>query len=154
MPRGGRREGAGRRRRLSLLERVRIGARCERLWRAAHSEALRDLLDSKTEQARHQWRKAQEIPIHQRNRWLKSQDGEDYVEDVRGAMQEDQGIDLVDDDADPSPVISVDLKFPRGERQAIIKRVSAEMSDELGRLIGPGAVDKCWKEFRRLERLL
>lgn len=163
MPRGGRRPGAGRKpgRTLGLMERLRIGGRCEKLWRDACEESATAELATKTGEAQRQWGKAQSVPVGERRAWLEGRVSvswkgqeltyEDYREDVRSALQQDQGIDLESDD-EPTRVITVTPKRPKGLRKEIIWRVASEETERRAIEISERKVESYWKEFRRFEK--
>ncbi|MPY75293.1 MAG: hypothetical protein GEU87_13635 [Alphaproteobacteria bacterium] len=125
---------------------MRIGALCERQHRAACAAAAEIITANKTRLAREQWAKARAIPVGDRKTWVRSMAGADYLDDVRFAIQEDQGIDFVDDDRDPDRVMRIAVKRPKNLRQKIIAAVALQCG------IKEGAVSRYWKEFRRMEK--
>lgn len=145
MPRGGKRPGAGRKPRLSRLDKLRVGARCERLWREVYRANAEAALRRQLPETRRQWRKAQDVPVPDRPAWTASPDFEDHQDDVRGGLQEDQGIDLVGDDREPARIIRAEPVRPKVGPQ-IVARVASE-TGETERM-----VERCWKLFRKIER--
>lgn len=152
MPRGGRRPGAGRKpgRTLRLMERMRIGARCERLWREERHRAEESAIRKETLLVSEEWEKAQSVPVAERAAWLDSWEGEEYLEDVRAGLQVDQGFDLYDD-SEPERIRTILPKRPKNLRRPIIEKIAAEESERRGARVTPRMVESCWKEFRRIQ---
>lgn len=145
MARGGRRPGAGRPP-LAFERRFVIGGECEELWRRAIDLKARQEIDRRTRTVRNQWKKAVHKPIRTRRAWTQTREfKEDYLEDVRGAMQEDQGIDAVEEDRDPDRLYVICPPRPKNLRRRIIREVAT-----LHR-ITERMVVRCWEEYRRLE---
>ena len=74
--------------------------------------------------------------------WGKLRQGfRDYLDDVRSAIQEDQGVDLVDDNREPDRMVTIRFRRPWGRRHTIIKAVAGEtgLSERL--------VRECWQKF-------
>ena len=128
------------------MERFVVGGKCERQWDIACRNAKATAISASTKFVRDPWSKAKAIPIHERKRWHESLAGKDYLDDVRFAMQEDQGINLVADDADPARVVRIAPKRPKGLRPSIIDEVAKKYD------ITPRMAEKCWKAFRALVR--
>ncbi|MBX5461806.1 MAG: hypothetical protein IRZ28_12045 [Steroidobacteraceae bacterium] len=141
--RGGRRPGAGRPG-LPFERRFVIGGQCEELWRRAIEENTRKQLNERTRVVRDQWKKASQK--RNRSQWIKTRDYEEYLEDVRGAMQEDQRIDATKDDRDPDRLYVIRPRRPKNLRRQIIREVAAQHG------VTKRMVLQCWKEYRRLER--
>jgi hypothetical protein len=148
MPRGGGGRGQGRKPILAAkVDRLRVGARIEELWKETVEEAKAKALQDFTKEARNQWAKAEAIPVEDRAAWTKTQAFQEYLDDVRGALQEDQGIDLVDDDRDPALWLRIGYKKPWGVRNKIVKQVADEF--------GIAETTALWylKEFRKFRKL-
>ncbi len=147
MPRGGRRVGAGRKPRLTYFEKLAIGAQCERLWREVCQRAEKDAIDQATFRAREQWAKAAAVPRGERQAFIESRYfQDDYLDDVRFALKEDQGIEPVDDDREPDRVVTIRPARPKGHRTRIISKIAGE------RGASERMVERCWKEFRAVQR--
>jgi len=131
---------------LPFERRFVIGGECEALWRRAIERNMQAELAKRTLVVRDQWRKAARIPISERSKWTRTQDYQDYLEDVRGAMQEDQGIDTVDDDRDPERLHVICPPRPKNLRQQIIRDVAVKHG------VTERMVKRCWEEYRRFER--
>lgn len=88
MPRGGKREGAGRSATLDLLERLALGAECEARFLANWREASEKLCNEDPRRARLDALRAEahQIPVAERPAWLRSQAGRDYFADVEGEL--------------------------------------------------------------------
>ena len=129
MPRGGRREGAGRRPLLDPNARFRVGALCERLWRRAIEENLNREIDAATRNVQAEFRLAYR------------ESGEERLDpdDLSDALCLDQGIG---DEETPSPLFHVKAKRPRGVLSAIIAKIAKAEG------ISQRMVETCWKEFR------
>jgi len=142
MPRGGKREGAGRKPRLRFLERMRVGARCQHLWREAYEANARAALSEQTEIVRDEWDVARAMPIRDRKAWMQSPEFTQYLCDVQISLQESQGLS---EDQEPARIVRVEPVRPKiGKR--IITQVAGEYS-ETERMI-----ERCWEEFRKFER--
>lgn len=143
MVRGGRRPGAGRPA-LPFERRFVIGGECEALWRSAIDRKAQQELARRTRTVRTQWKKAADKPIRTRRAWTHTPEFKDYLEDVRGAMQEDQRIDAVEDDRDPDRLYVIRPRRPKNLREQIISEVAAQHG------VTKRMVERCWKEYRRL----
>ena len=140
--RGGRRPGAGRKPKMSLLKRIGIGGRCEREWRGLIAKRLDAKARAESPEYFEEVQRAREVPVSERRRWLE-ENGELHSYDVDAALRADQGTG----DDPPSRYMRVTVKRPKGgERRAIIKKIAAETG------LSESAVDRCWKEFRAVEK--
>ena len=172
MPSGGKRSGAGRPKgshKLSFMQKLNIGAQCERLRAVLIEESTSEQLARKTANVRKVWDYAQSIPVNERHDWLASDEFEgepedaseaNYLDKVRKALQLDQGLvtDLDDDpndpdsyffdldpDPEPSRVISISTKRLMGVRDDIKASVAAECGLTIQQ------VDQCWRHFTKIE---
>ena len=153
MPRGGRRAGAGRRSVLTDMERFAIGARCEERWRAA-AQANEDAAIAKaTPRVQQEWAKARAVPVSERKAWLSSYAGREHLDDVEFALREDQRIEA-EDELEAARHVRIRVKRPKGQRQRIIEAVAADESVRRGVRISARMVERCWKEFRAVQRSL
>lgn len=161
MPRGGRRPGAGRPiGRIHDSEfRRRVGERCDELWKSAALQKLDELNRTAIPETRKVWKRGKDIPPKQRRSWLKTEEGQEYSEDVEFAYREDHkispGMDKIGDmeyavpDADEpiSRIRTVTVRrLPKGKRAELIQRVSDEFA------IKTSTVARYWKEYRRTQR--
>ncbi len=144
MARGGRRPGAGRPA-LPFERRFVIGGECEERWHEAIKQNTQEQLNERTCAVRDQWEKAKRKPLSERRQWIGTEDYQDYCDDVRGAMQEDQKIDAVKDDRDPDRLYVIRPRRPKNLRKQIISEVAAEHG------VTERMVLQCWKEYRRTD---
>jgi len=143
MPSGGKRKGAGRKPKLDSMSCLRAGAHCERLWREAYEGNLAAAIDDATWIVQDEHNELKQIPIEERAAFIKSEKGQTYVDAVRDALRVDQGIS---DDSEPSRLVHIQAKRPKGIRSEIISKV-AEAEGTTDRM-----VETCWKEFRQLQK--
>jgi uncharacterized protein YifE (UPF0438 family) len=90
-----------------------------------------------------EWTKAKNISIEKRKKWLESEEGQNYLDDVNFALQADQNLD---DEEDPVRVLQINPKRPKGHRERIMKEVSQKYS------ISERMVETCWKKYRSFEK--
>jgi hypothetical protein len=168
--RGGRREGAGRKRTLTDIELWAVGARCEALLRSAKLERLHRAKAQATCNVSEIWKEADSIPVPDRAQWMQSEAFEDYQEEVRIALRADAGMKeapLIDDtddldayidshesyeDQDPPRLIAIIATRPKGLSKKIIAQVSMEETIRRGQPISPRRVKAAWDAFRALEK--
>lgn len=142
MPSGGKRSGAGRKRKLSEELQRLIGAECENRWLAAVTPRVHQCLSDKIKKlADAEWREINDV----RDTWGPHSTGtKERLEEIRDALDEirDQG-----------PLRDVHVRTPEVGRDAIICDVTKHFN-QLWRLTGvdmqitPSTVDRCWKAFR------
>ena len=152
--RGGPRPGAGRpkgSRKLRGLARWAIGGHCEEIWREAQRAATDEAVAKATKHFRKEMAYVDAVPLDERTAWLASCAYEDHKDNVRFALQTDQGLD---DDQEPARYITVVAKRPMGLKDEIIKKVAAEESAKHGIDIAPRYVKTCWSEFRKMQQSL
>ena len=158
--RGGRREGAGRKRVLDEWERLAVGGRCEEVWREMSEDARLKHVSARTTHVQAVWDEARAIPVSERRKWIKSHAFRDYLEDVEFALQSDDGISPPENEAgEVEPGIEIradrllDVTVPRlkGYRQDIIDRIAADETRLRGHDVSSNLVKLCWKEFRSAE---
>lgn len=142
MPSGGKRKGAGRKPKLEPMARLAVGAHCERLWSDEYEAKLAKEVDASLVNVHNEHKSAHRIPIKERKAWVKSEAGQNHIEDVEDALRLDQG--LSDEDI-PSRLIQVKAKRPKGIRSKIMKAVAEAEG------ISPRMAESCWKEFRRFQ---
>ncbi len=90
--------------------------------------------------------------MSERKAWLSSDAGRDYLDDVEFALHEDQRIE--DDELEAARLVRIRVKRPKGQRQRIIEAVAADESVRRGVRISARMVERCWKEFRAVQRSL
>ena len=133
MPRGGKREGAGRKLQLNEMERLRVVAHYKRLWREAEQEKLEKEITEATKHVKAEMRSAI------RETGVARIDHDDLLD----ALRLDQH---VSDDENPSPNIHVSIKRLWGERSRIIEEVAKAHGIERR------MVKRCVDEFRTIEK--
>ena len=146
--RGGRRPGAGRKRKWDFWFRLQIGQDCENLYREAiettFAEEQRTLL---TEHSRLsiEFQRAQDVEVELRSEWLEQEDGGDqYLWDVVG---ESEQLNIIYKNQDlENRVFSLPVRPRRGTRKAIIKQIAAKY------LLTENQVDNLWQAYRRFEK--
>jgi hypothetical protein len=155
MPRGGKRDGAGRPAKLTFFQRLTIGGECETRWRNLLEESIRAQLatlpGSAERKAAHA--AAGEVPIEERRGWLSTYEGEDHLDDVQAALHTMNGIRDEDEWPDePAPrIFSFVPVRPYGKKIGIKDDVAAHFSATWGIRILRGTVTRCWDEFRAFE---
>ena len=144
MPRGGRRDGAGRKDKLGALVRLEIGARCFALFRAArpstneHDDAwseLDNLFDH-----------LHSIPVADRAEWKRSEDADGLFYDIETERSEILNT-LVD--PDPAPGMKRQHKRPYAVWDGIFSSVSDEFTMQLGVTVTPRTVRQCRDKYRK-----
>ena len=159
-PHGGRRAGAGRKRKFSFFFMLEVGAACESLIRAAQAELKaqnREYLFSEVSDVQSLWDRVQVIPVPERRSWLASDKFEEHGADV-----EEERITIRNElsntpsnkrkaklatgngskGAERSPHT---LYVPRGTRKRIIQEVAAQYD------LTEKQVDNLWQQKRRFE---
>lgn len=166
MARGGRRRGAGRpagTTKLSLMQKMRVGALCERILRKKDDAAVESLLAEKSDSIREIWAEANRIPIEKRSGWLESEDYKEHQEELKTALfAREWGAGTVDELAEsldglgggpdelpePDRVRSIDPPRQYRQRGDIVARVAERTG------LTPQQVDTAWKQFRKTVRSL
>ena len=146
MPRGGVRKGAGRPKgstKLSFMKCLQVGMDCEQAWLELVQISLKNALKDINNNVSKEWLKAKDIPKDKRKKWLESEEGQDYLEDVNFALQTDQNLD---DEEEPTRVLQIIPKRPKGHRKRIIAEVSQRYS------ISERMAETCWKKYRSFEK--
>jgi hypothetical protein len=146
MPKGGVRKGAGRPKgstKLSFMKCLQVGMDCEQAWLELLQIGINNALREITNNVSKEWAKAKNIPKDKREKWLESEEGQNYFDDIIFALQTDQNID---DEEDPVRVLQINPKRPKGHRKRIMKDVSQRYS------ISERMVETCWKKYRSFEK--
>ncbi len=153
MPRGGARRNAGRKPKLTDRERFTIGAECEsRQQEAYRLKAKAEIAGARVNVAK-EWAKAKAVPVAQRNKWINSEAGREYHDDVEFALREDQGI-LPDDPRDPARVSRIVIKRPKGPSTEIIREMAKRESEKRKTHISKDMIERCWTYFRKMQNRL
>jgi len=156
--RGGGGRGAGRRKSLTMLERIAIGSAAENLSKdhARENAYCRIRARVITDEIKERWAIAASIPIDERRAWLQSFEGQDHEEVIEFALLEVTRVGKLDEDpasaldeVDIAPrIFSEPIKTPYGKRPQILAIVSKCAARKLQKPVSARMVDKCWKLFR------
>jgi hypothetical protein len=153
MPRGGARKNGGRKPKLTVEERLAIGARCESRQQEAYRIKAKTEIAGARRIVSKEWAKAKAVPVSQRKRWIDSEAGREHLEDVEYALREDQGISP-DDQRDPVRLSRIEIKRPKGLSTKIICEIANRESEKRKTHISEHMVERCWTEFRKFEKSL
>lgn len=163
---GGNRPGAGRPRKWSFDDVLRVGQACEARWRKAQTdayEAARQELFSERTELIEVWKKANQIPVQKRGEWRSSSTGQQHSADIEieleglhtcdaekpnpavaGDAEESDGV--ADTSETPMRLVKISNKPSKGARTQIITEVAARIG------LTPLQVDNLWQAYRRFER--
>lgn len=152
MPRGGRRIGAGRRRKLDHLARMAVGSACERrfndTWNEARQLAWRSRPGYDEREALLLEYRA--IPISERPSFHRSARGVEWAE------ESEQAIRVMRNTPDwvrhTNRNFTLDAPRPKSVCNKICETVAAEFSAKWLVQLLPSYVLKCWNEYRAFER--
>lgn len=141
MPRGGRREGAGRKPALDFFETLRVGGLCEERWRqdiqARLTKQQRQFVEEDTA-LKDFWDQVNAIPQAERKAWLAS----------AAASEHSKSIDEELHSRGQGRVVNFRVSAPYGKRKTIIKCVAKANGLTYRR------VEEAWKQFRAFESSL
>ena len=152
MPRGGKREGAGRHPTLGFADRLTIGSECEhrqRLEAEAGLQAARDQLFGKSDYDE-QIARLHAIPVSERKGFFDTCEGQDHAEEIEFARREMAGIDAHDPSQAPR-VFRLRAPRPYGVRNRIEAEVAEWATERYGKRISTRLVKTCWDEFRSFQ---
>ena len=146
--RGGRRPGAGRKRKWSFRFTIEVGLACEKLFNEAledtRSEVKQKLLSEQSNLSE-EFHRAHQIQTNNRSNWLNQEEGGDqYLWDVAGEIEQ-LNIQYKNQNRE-NRVFSLPTRPPRGTRKAIIQQISAEYS------LTKNQVDNLWQAYRRFTK--
>jgi len=146
--RGGRRPGAGRKRKWDCWFRLKVGQDCEKLFREAietkFAEEQRILLTEQSGLSK-ELPKAQDVEVELRSGWLEQEDGGDqYLWDVAAEIEQ---LNIVYKNPNlENRVFSLPVRPRRGTRKAIIEQIAIKYS------LTENQVDNFWQAYRRFEK--
>lgn len=150
MARGGSGRGQGRKPTLSYYDRIRVGARCETLWRRAIERRLAEKVADTFDGAYDEYANLQRIPVSMRAAYVKR-----HKERLEFDIEADIRTRLGLEGNEPYPLVTtVSVSRPKGLKPAIIERVSKCATRLCGTPVSNRLVEACWKDFRRLESRL
>jgi hypothetical protein len=141
MPRGGRREGAGRKPALDFFETLRVGGLCEERWRqdiqARLTKQQRQFVEEDTA-LQDFWDKVNAKSQAERKAWLASTEASEHSKSVDEELHSrGQG-----------RFVSFRVSAPYGKRKTIIECVARANG------LTHRCVEEAWKQFRAFERRL
>lgn len=126
---GGKRDGAGPKQKYSAAFIVEIGSLCQARLRAAREEAIKrakDNLASQHSDLRDQWQIAHQIEQPERQQWLKSDQGKQYIEDVNFEVSElNRSMKI---GSETNRLFNLNVKTPHRARKIIRCQVASEFS--------------------------
>jgi hypothetical protein len=146
--RGGRRPGAGRKRKWDFWFRLQIGQDCENLYRKAietkFAEEQRTLLTEHSRLSK-EFPRAQDVEVEFRSEWLEQEDGGDqYLWDVVGEIEQ---LNIIYKNQNlENRVFSLPVRPRRGTRKAIIEQIAIKYT------LTENQVDNLWQAYRRFEK--
>lgn len=151
MPRGGRREGAGRPPRLDELERLAIGANCERKFQDIWEERISQDHEAKplVQHLRQLQAQLRQAFMSEGVVFLSSAEGQELRGEIEQAVRE---IRRTPDWAETNHMFDLTAPRPKGLRPVIIAEVALESPAWLGARVPEWMIDECWKEYRRFRR--
>jgi len=146
--RGGRRPGAGRKRKWDCWFRLKVGQDCEKLFREAietkFAEEQRILLTEHSRLSK-EFPRAQDVEVEFRSEWLEQEDGGDqYLWDVVGEIEQ---LNIIYKNQNlENRVFSLPVRPRRGTRKAIIEQIAIKYT------LTENQVDNLWQAYRRFEK--
>ena len=146
--RGGRRPGAGRKRKWDFWFRLQIGQDCENLYRKAiEKKFAEEQLTLLTKQSRlsKEFPRAQNVEVELRSAWLEQEDGGDqYLWDVAGEIEQ---LNVIYKNPNlENRVFSLPVRPIRGTRKAIIEQIAIKYT------LTKNQVDNLWQAYRRFKK--
>ena len=126
---GGKRDGAGPKPKYHADFILEIGSLCEARLRAARDKSkakAEDDLTSKYSDLRDHWQKAHQIEQPERQQWLKSDQGMQYIDDVNFELSELNRTQKTG--SETNRIFPINLKPPHKARKTIRRDVAAEYS--------------------------
>lgn len=126
---GGKRDGAGPKQKYSDAFIVKIGSLCQARLLAARDKAkakAKDHLTGQLSDLRDHWQKAHQIEQPERQQWLKSNQGKQYIEDVDFEVSELNR--TLKTGSETNRLFNLNVKTPHRARKTIRCEVAAEYS--------------------------
>lgn len=152
---GGSRVGAGRKLLLTAIQRMEIGANCEKEWKelyiAAEEKARAELpqasgIDDLI-------REINEIPVGERKSAETQLQVEDHAKDLQYLL--DHQARLISPELEGSRILPrVQPKRPYGAKKAVIASAATHFTAAFGVEVKPSIVKKCWDEWREIESIV
>lgn len=150
---GGKREGAGRKRKLDAFERMILGSQCEKrfsqLWEEAREKHWRERLGMAELHALQA--EGQAAAVAGRGVFSNSIEGREHAElvdqAIRNVRKTPDFVEVV------SRIFSRPAPRPKGVKAAICRAVAEEYGAKWALTdLGPRYVQRCWDEYRAVER--
>jgi hypothetical protein len=126
---GGKRDGAGPKQKYSAAFILEIGSLCQARLLAARDKAkakAKDDLTGQLSDLRDHWQKAHQIEQPERQQWLKSDQGKQYIEDVDFEVSELNR--TLKTGSETNRLFNLNVKTPHRARKTIRCKVAAEYS--------------------------
>jgi hypothetical protein len=146
---GGKRKGAGRPRKWSFEDVLKIGQECEvrfkAILRADYEAKKKTLISNAVVELKTHHDEVQSIPLEDRQEWLKDEASRSqYMLDVG---EEIESINSMAGITEPTNrIFQIVGKAPKGTRSSIIKAIAEEYG------LKTKQVDNLWQQYRRFER--
>ena len=144
---GGKRDGAGPKQKYSDAFIVKIGSLCQARLLAARDKAkakAKDHLTGQLSDLRDHWQKAHQIEQPERQQWLKSDQGMQYIDDVNFEVSELNRTQKTG--SETNRIFPINLKTPHKARKTIRRDVAEEYS------LTENQVKYLWNEHIKLEK--
>ena len=144
---GGKRDGAGPKPKYHADFILEIGSLCEARLRAARDKSkakAEDDLTSKYSDLRDHWQKAHQIEQPERQQWLKSDQGMQYIDDVNFELSELNRTQKTGSES--NRIFPINLKTPHKARKTIRRDVAEEYS------LTENQVKYLWNKHIKLEK--
>ena len=144
---GGKRDGAGPKQKYSAAFIVEIGSLCQARLLAARDKAkakAKDDLTGQLSDLRDHWQKAHQIEQPERQQWLKSDQGMQYIDDVNFEVSELNRTQKTG--SETNRIFPINLKTPHKARKTIRRDVAEEYS------LTENQVKYLWNEHIKLEK--
>lgn len=144
---GGKRDGAGPKQKYSAAFILEIGSLCQARLMAARDKAktkVKDDLTGQLSDLRDHWQKAHQIEQPERQQWLKSDQGKQYIEDVNFEVSELNR--TMKTGSETNRLFPINFKTPHKARKTIRRDVAEEYS------LTENQVKYLWNEHVKLEK--
>ena len=162
---GGKRKGAGRPRKWSFDDVLRVGQACEVQWRKAQAvayDAARDELFRERTELSTVWKQAKQVPAQDRGVWRTSEAGQQHSADVDTELESLQtyhvgkpSAAIASDEGERDAVIGAAevptrlVEIPNKPRRGTRRKIIADVAERTG--LSPSQVDNLWQAYRRFE---
>jgi hypothetical protein len=155
MKRGGKRQGAGRKKKHPIRDEIKIGSYCEGLWLKEVARKEAEASAAATAKVRVEWAKVNSIPLKKRGEHIKVVQGKSRViSDAMRTHQEDVDNAIKEDRGDPQSVkrfkriVSIPVERPYGVKAAIRAKAAKKFRTT------DKQVRNSWQTFRKFRARL